>query len=118
VLAPSPAKTPLPPARGGCRLGARRFLVHTSVFLDLVVNVRLSDELHGVLVRAAAAAGRSLHSEILVRLDGRVPAVLPLRSAGPGEALPDLPKDSYPEGARSVRVDRRPFRPDPKGGSK
>jgi hypothetical protein len=81
------------------------------------LTLRLSDELHAVLVAAARASGRSLQREIIVRLDGRVPAVLPLRSAVPGEVLPELPADAYPEGAVELpRVvpDRRSFRPDPK----
>lgn len=36
------------------------------------VNVRLADDLHAVLVAAAAASGRSLQREIVMRLDGRV----------------------------------------------
>lgn len=90
------------------------------------LTLRLSDELHAELVRAASASGRSLQREIIVRLDGRVPAVLPLREASPGGVLPDLPEDAYPEGSVALPPVRpafpqsvREFKgPDPKGGKK
>lgn len=94
------------------------------------LNVRLSEDLHSALVAAAAASGRSLQREVVMRLEGRVSgwlgagedvavAAAPVAEGDAGSALP-VSRRERPAPAPSPRVsgDRRGFRPDFKGGSK
>ena len=85
--------------------------MYRSVSLDMVLfrchsgampslNLRLSDELHAVLVAAAGLSGRSLQREIVMRLDGRVSGGL---SAGAeavegGQRAMPAPRVTAPEG--------------------
>jgi hypothetical protein len=61
------------------------------------VSLRLPDELHVRLLEAAAWNDRSLHAEILRRLDSTPDAVLPRQEANRLPALSDSTQEFKPD---------------------